>query len=88
MKYTRHTQFIKALGKRIREIRKEQGLSQQKLADLCDFELSQINRIELGIINTSVSHIATICEILNVPAKEVFDFEIEKPKSTKKQSPL
>jgi transcriptional regulator with XRE-family HTH domain len=69
------------LGKKIREVRKAKGLSQQKLADLSDLELSQINRIELGIINTSVSHIAAICEVLEIPAKQVFDFELKKKKT-------
>ena len=80
MKYTRHSEFIAALGKSIRNIRKQKGLSQQKLADLCDLELSQINRIELGRINTSVSQVATICEALNIHPKEVFDFELPKAK--------
>ncbi len=41
-------------------------MSQQVLANLCDLELSQINRIELGKINTSISHLILIAEVLNV----------------------
>lgn len=41
-------------------------------------ELSQINRIELGIINTSVSHIASISEALEIEPKILFEFEIKK----------
>ena len=77
-KYTRDTQFIKAVGKKIREIRKEKGLSQQKLADLCNLELSQINRIELGLVNTSISHIATIADIFGLAPKDLLDVEIKK----------
>lgn len=77
-KYTRNDQFIKAVGKKIREIRKEKGLSQQKLADLCNLELSQINRIELGVINTGISHISTIAEIFEIRPMELLEVEIKK----------
>jgi transcriptional regulator with XRE-family HTH domain len=76
VKYTRHNDFIIALGKKIREHRKLKGLPQQKLANLSNLELSQINRIELGIVNTSVSQIASICEALEIHPKSLFDFEV------------
>lgn len=82
MKYARNTTFIKALGKRIREIRKQKGLSQQQLANLSNMELSQLNRIELGIVNTSVSHISSLCEALEIHPKIVFDFELPKKKKS------
>ena len=78
MRYTRHNQFIVALGNKIREVRQSKGLSQQALANLSDLELSQINRIELGIINTSVSHIAAISEALDIEPKTLFDFVVKK----------
>lgn len=77
-KYTRDTQFIKAVGKKIREIRKEKGLSQQKLADLCNLELSQINRIELGLINTGISHISTIAEVFEIRPMHLLDVPVKK----------
>lgn len=51
------------------------GYSQQELANLCNLDLSQINRIELGKINTSVSHLFLIASILKVSPKELIDFE-------------
>lgn len=83
MGYARHNEIIKALGQRIREIRLEKGLSQQSLANLCDLELSQINRIELGLINTSVSHVAIICEVFRMQPRELFDFDIKIPSPKK-----
>lgn len=80
MRYTRHNEFIVALGNKIREVRQSKGLSQQALANLSDLELSQINRIELGIINTSVSHIAAISEALDIEPKMLFDFVVKKKK--------
>ncbi len=64
---------ILKVGAKIREIRIERGLSQQKLADLCNVELSQINRIELGKVNTSVSHIFLIAEKLGVSPTELIN---------------
>jgi len=75
VKYTRNEKFIRDFGKRLRLIRKEKGLSQETLAHLSDLELSQINRIELGKINTSLSQVAAICDALEILPKELFDFK-------------
>lgn len=65
-KQYRNEEAIKRVGQKIRELRIERGLSQEELANLCDLELSQINRIELGKINTSISHLFLIAEKLKV----------------------
>lgn len=62
---------LKLIGERIRTIRKEKKLSQEELANLCDIELSQINRIELGKINTSISHLLLISKTLEVPPEDL-----------------
>ncbi len=74
VKYTWDIEFIKKCGSRIRELRLAKGISQQELANLANIELSQINRIELGKINTSLSQVATIAKALDVHPKELFDF--------------
>jgi len=66
---------IKALGERIRDARQKKNWSQQEFADLCDLELSQINRIELGKINTSVSHLFLIAEKLGITPQELITFK-------------
>lgn len=40
--------FQVALGKRIKELRLEKNISQAELAALCNFEKSNMNRIESG----------------------------------------
>ena len=65
-KQYRDNELVAKLGSKIREIRLSKGLSQEQLANLCDLELSQINRIELGKINTSVSHLFLIAAKLEV----------------------
>ncbi len=78
----RNSNFIKYLGLKIRTIRISKGYSQQHLANLCDVELSNINRIELGKINTSVAHAKLIADALGVHIKELFDFnELEDDRS-------
>ncbi len=67
-------EFIKKFGNRVREIRKAKKISQEELAWDCGFELSQIGRIERGTINTSISHVAKIAEVLNVTPSELFKF--------------
>ena len=54
------------------------GLSQQKLADLCNLEKSQINRIELGKVNTGIRHIATIVEVFKLRPMQSLDVEVKK----------
>lgn len=65
-KQYRDNEVVTKLGNKIREIRLQKGLSQEQLANLCDLELSQINRIELGKINTSVSHLFLIATNLEI----------------------
>jgi transcriptional regulator with XRE-family HTH domain len=71
----RNDKVITNLGIRIREVRVKVGLSQQRLADLCQLELSQINRIELGKVNTSVSQLFLIAENLGVQVEELLKFK-------------
>jgi transcriptional regulator with XRE-family HTH domain len=62
-----------AVGQQIRKLRERKGYSQQELADTCNMELSQINRIELGKINTSVSVLFKIAEVLQLHPSELLD---------------
>lgn len=72
--YYRDNPFIKKFGQRLRELRKEKGISQESLAWKTGFELSQIGRIERGEVNTSISHLAAIAKALKVTPKELFEF--------------
>jgi len=78
VKYLRDIEGIKALGKRIKQIRLNQNLSQEELSYKAEIEYSQISRIERGIINTSVSQIFAIAKALNTEPHKLFLFnEIE-----------
>lgn len=75
MGYIRNQKALKSVGLRIRKLREKEGYSQQEFADLCDMELSQINRIELGKVNTSISVLFKLAEILKIPASKLLEVE-------------
>ena len=61
-------------GKRVRELRKNQNLSQEKLADMAGMDTSFIGSIERGDANPSLKIIGKIAEALNVNVAELFPF--------------
>lgn len=73
--YIRDNKNIKLFGERMRQIRKQYNLSQEELAYRANITISQVGRIERGVINTSVSTIFTIAKVLNIHPKEFFDFD-------------
>lgn len=72
--------FIKEFGKNLRKIRLSKKVSMQTLAYTINVEYSQISRIELGKICTTISTIYEIAEALEVPLHLFFDFEIVEKK--------
>lgn len=76
MEYKRNDKAIKKFGINLKRIRKALNISQEELAYRTELELSQIGRIERGVINTSISNVFLIAEKLNISPKDLFDFEI------------
>lgn len=76
MKQLRHEKGIKEFGNNLRKVRQQQNFTQELLANRADIEISQISRIERGIINTSISQVISIANALGVHPKELFDFEL------------
>ena len=54
------------LGQRIRKARNDKDLTIQALADIVGIEYTQMSRIELGKINTSVLQVCKISRALGV----------------------
>ena len=75
MKVHYNKKAIKALGKRIQELRGKQKISQAQLAFEIGTSQKHISRIERGQINTSVAHLFAISEALDIPPKDLFDFD-------------
>ena len=81
MKRTRHQDFLKLFGLKLREVRKAKGLTQEKLSFLSDMELSTLNRIELGKQNTSLSQVMAIAEALEIHPKFLLEFDLPVPQN-------
>lgn len=66
-------QFIKAIGKKIRNKRLSKNLSQAMLSYDADIQKSQVGRIERGEINTSIGMLFKICKALSMEVKDLFE---------------
>ena len=73
--------YVKALGRRIIELRQAKGLSQETLANLADIPVNQIGRIERGEINTTVSTIYAISKAFKLTVPEIFSFSFKERNS-------
>ena len=69
--YFKDKDALKQIGSRIREIRTKKEISQETLANSCDIDYSQVNRMELGKVNFGVSYLFRIAEALEVDPKEL-----------------
>ena len=68
----------KLLGKRIKELRKINGLTQEKLAEAINIETTSLSGIESGRHFPSLPTLERIAESLNVEIKTLFDFNHHK----------
>ena len=75
MKKKSDKKFLKDLGKRIRELRKDQEISQDQLAFEVRIRREQVIRIEHGEQSTSISILRKMSDALNMKLKELLDFE-------------
>ena len=69
----KNIQLQKIIGERIREIRESKGISQQDLAAACNFEKSNMWRIEAGKTNFTISTLYKISMALDVKLAELVD---------------
>lgn len=60
------------IGNRIRELRKETGLSQEKFAAKIGMDRTYFASVELGKRNISIINLERIAEGLNVSLSELF----------------
>lgn len=61
------------VGKKIKEIREKRGMTQQELSDLCNFEKSNVSRIEAGRTNLTLKSLFFISRALDVQLKDLFE---------------
>ncbi len=63
---------LNQLGSRIREIRKTRKMTQDDLADKCNFEKGNLSRIETGQTNLTMRSLLRISQALEVPIADLF----------------
>jgi len=71
---TKDDALIKAFGLKVRELRKKNKLSMEKLAELSGIDYRQLSYVELGDTNPTISTASAIAKGLNIPLKDLFDF--------------
>lgn len=65
--------FLLQLGKKIKSIRIEKGLSQSEVANKCGKERQSYQRVETGNINPTVWYLQHIAKALGVDLKNFFE---------------
>jgi transcriptional regulator with XRE-family HTH domain len=63
--------LLRALGKRIRELRKERRYSQEKLAELAGIHENHVRRIEGGTANPSYLVLVRVAKALGISPGEL-----------------
>lgn len=62
----------KIIGRRIQEIRKQKGLTQEQLAERVNISPHYLSALERGVYNIKLDLLVDILNILNCSADEVF----------------
>ena len=68
-----------SLGRRIREIRRAQGVSQEELAHKSGLDRSYVGCVERGERNVSIDNITALARALSVPIAALVTFPDEEP---------
>ena len=75
------------IGKRIRFYRKKKGLSQEKLAELCNFHPTYIGQLERGEKNATIESLYRISKGLEVSMSQFLE-DIEMTENKESNIPL
>ena len=62
----------KIIGRRIQEIRKQKGLTQEQLAERVNISPHYLSALERGVYNIKLDLLVDILNVLNCSADEVF----------------
>jgi len=70
-----HTAKVEKILKKIREVRKNAGLSHESMAVELDMSPSAYNKLEQNVTNLSLERFLRIIEILRMPITDAFDIK-------------
>ena len=66
--------FKKLFGKRVKELRIKNGLTQEQLAEMIDVGERNLSKIECGNVFVKASTITKLIDALKIEPKELFEF--------------
>ena len=69
------TSLKQKFGKRVRELRKSKGFTQEQIAEIINIEPPNVSKMENGLHFPQPDKIEKIAKALNVDVHELFDFE-------------
>lgn len=72
MDQAREQQIIKDFGEKLKKFRNGKKLSLRALADIADMDFGNINEIETGKINPSLTTIVLLAEALEINPADFF----------------
>jgi transcriptional regulator with XRE-family HTH domain len=67
--------YLEQIGNRIRELRSDADLSQEKLSFACDLDRTYIGSVERGERNISVINLRKIAQALNIEVSALLNVE-------------
>lgn len=70
-----NTKVLKNFGKNLKRYRLECGLTQEALAEKIGAHQTYIGKLELGIINPSLTRIFVITRALKIKLPNIMDFD-------------
>ncbi|MEQ9067325.1 MAG: helix-turn-helix transcriptional regulator [Gimesia chilikensis] len=65
--------ILKRFGERVRELRKEQGYSQENFAYACELDRTYVGGIERGERNLALRNIERIADTLGISVAELME---------------
>jgi plasmid maintenance system antidote protein VapI len=69
-----NTKVVKALGKRIDQLRKEREWSMREMADYCDIDKAQVNELTKDSIDFRYTTLVKIAKGFGITVSELLDF--------------
>tara|TARA_R110002051_G_scaffold88179_4_gene155429 strand:- start:23722 stop:23952 length:231 start_codon:yes stop_codon:yes gene_type:complete len=74
VEYKSEKDYLVSFGENLKRVRKAKGFTQADLANDLDVDISQISRIERGVINTTIWNTYRIATALQVSPDSLFIF--------------
>jgi len=69
----KRAEILKRFGQRVRELRKEQGYSQENFAYACELDRTYMGGIERGERNLALRNIERIADTLGISVAELME---------------